>query len=58
MTLAQDQVHGTTMSEAWLNAVQVVDAAPQRRLFHLVTRISDPVAEEPRIRDGRRYAPA
>ena len=50
MTLAQDQVHGATVSEAWLNAVQVVDAAPERRLFHLVTRISDPVTEEPRIR--------
>ena len=50
VTLAQDQVHGATVSEAWLNAVQVVDAAPQRRLFHLVTRISDPVTEEPRIR--------
>ena len=50
MTLARDQVHGTTVSEAWLNAVQVVDAAPERRLFHLVTRISDPVTEEPRIR--------
>ena len=50
MTLAQDQVHGGTVSEAWLNAVQVVDAAPERRLFHLVTRISDPVTEEPRIR--------
>ena len=50
MTLAQDQVHGSTLSEAWLNAVQVVDAAPGRRLFHLVTRISDPVTEEPCIR--------
>lgn len=50
MTLAQDQVHGDTVSEAWLNAVQVVDASPERRLFHLVTRISDPVTEEPRIR--------
>jgi thymidylate synthase len=27
-----------------------VDAAPQRRLFHLVTCIGDPVTEEPRIR--------
>jgi len=50
VTLAQDQIHGSTVSEAWLNAVQVVDAAPKRRLFHLVTRISDPVTEEPRIR--------
>jgi hypothetical protein len=50
VTLAQDQVHGATVSEAWLNAVQVVDAAPERRLFHLVTRINDPVTEEPRIR--------
>jgi hypothetical protein len=50
VTLAQDQVHGGTVSEAWLNAVQVVDAAPTRRLFHLVTRISDPVTEQPRIR--------
>jgi hypothetical protein len=50
VTLAQDQAHGSTMSEAWLNAVEVVDAAPERRLFHLVTRINDPVTEEPRIR--------
>ena len=27
VTLAQDQVHGDTVSEAWLNAVQVVDAS-------------------------------
>jgi hypothetical protein len=38
------------VSEAWLNAVQVVDAAPERRLFHLVTSVSDPVTEEPRVR--------
>lgn len=50
MTLAQDQVSGVTVSEAWLNAVQAVDSAPRRRLFHLVTRIGDPVTEEPRIR--------
>ena len=50
MTLAQDQVRGTTVSEAWLNAVQVVDSAPERRLFQLVTRIGDPVTEEPGIR--------
>lgn len=50
MTLAQDQVRGATVSEAWLNAVQVVDSTPGRRLFHMVTRIGDPVAEEPRIR--------
>lgn len=50
MTLAQDQVQGATVSEAWLNAVHIVDAAPERRLFHLVTRIGDPVTEEPLIR--------
>ena len=52
MTLARDQVGGgTTVSEAWLNAVQVsVDSAPERRLFQLVTRIGDPLTEEPRIR--------
>jgi hypothetical protein len=50
VTLAQDQVRGGTVSEAWLNAVQAVDATPERRLFHLITRISDPVTEEPRIR--------
>ena len=50
MTLAQDQVCGATVSQAWLNAVQAVDSAPDRRLFHLVTRIGDPVTEEPRIR--------
>jgi thymidylate synthase len=50
MMLAQDQVHGATVSEAWMNAVQAVDATPKRRLFHLVTRVSDPVTEEPRIR--------
>jgi hypothetical protein len=50
VTLAHDQVNGTTVSDAWLNAVQVVDEAPKRRLFHLVTRISDPVTEQPQIR--------
>lgn len=50
MTLAQDQAYGATVSDAWLNAVQVVDGAPERRLFHLVTRIDNPVVEEPRIR--------
>jgi len=50
VTLVQGQVHGETVSEAWLNAVQVVDAAPQCRIFHLVTRISNPVTEDPTIR--------
>jgi hypothetical protein len=50
VTLAQEQVSGATVSEAWLNAVQVVDSAPKRRLFHLVTRVGDPVTEELRIR--------
>jgi hypothetical protein len=50
VTLAQDQVRGATVSEAWLNAVQAVDRSPERRLFHLVTRISDPVTEDPAIR--------
>jgi len=50
VTLAQGEVRGITVSEAWLNAIQVVDAAPQRRLFHLVTRIGAPVTEQPDIR--------
>lgn len=50
MTLAQDVICGATVSEAWLNAIEAVNAAPQRRLFHLSTRIADPVTEQPRIR--------
>lgn len=50
VTLAQDVIHGATVSEAWLHAIEAVDAVPGRRLFHLSTRIDDPVAEQPRIR--------
>jgi thymidylate synthase len=41
---------GATVSDAWLNAVEAVNAVPERCLFHLVTHIDDPVAERSPIR--------
>ncbi len=50
MSLAQQVVRGATVSDAWLSAVETVDAVPERRMFHLVTCIDDPASERPRIR--------
>lgn len=50
MTIAREAVHGATVSDAWLSAVVAVNAAKGQTLFHLVTRIDDPLAEQPRIR--------
>ena len=50
MGIAQEVVCGITLSEAWLKAVVAVNAAPGRTLFHLVTRIEDPLAEQAPIR--------
>lgn len=50
MSIAQETVHGGTVSDAWLNAVVAVNAVPGQTSFHLVTRIEDPLAEQPRIR--------
>jgi hypothetical protein len=50
MSIAQETVHEATVSDAWLRAVVAVDASPGRVLFHLVTRIDDPLAEQPQIR--------
>jgi hypothetical protein len=50
MSIAQETVHGGTVSEAWLSAVVAVNAVPGQTSFHLVTRIEDPVAEQPQIR--------
>lgn len=50
MGIAQEVVCGATLSEVWLRAVAAVNAASGRTLFHLVTRIEDPLAEQSRIR--------
>lgn len=52
MSIAADTIRGTTVSDAWLNAVVAVSMAPgpQRGTFHLVTRIDDPAQEQPGIR--------
>jgi hypothetical protein len=52
MSIVEETVRGVTLSEAWLNAVIAVTGAPDRQhgLFHLVTRIGDPVGEQPEIR--------
>ncbi|GAA1021375.1 hypothetical protein Aple_060320 [Acrocarpospora pleiomorpha] len=48
--LATQMIHGTTLSDAWLNTVRAVDEAPARTLYHLVTRIERPVEEVDEIR--------
>jgi hypothetical protein len=50
MSIAQETVRGATVSDAWMSAVVAVNAAPGQTLFHLVSRIDDPLAEQPQIR--------
>ncbi|WP_141956405.1 thymidylate synthase family protein [Actinoallomurus bryophytorum] len=39
-----------TISDSWLETVNVVNSAPGRHLYHLVTCIDDPLTEDPDIR--------
>jgi hypothetical protein len=52
MTTATGVVAATNLSEGWLRTLRSVSDAPERRLFHTVTRITDPCREEPPIRDA------
>jgi hypothetical protein len=48
--LASDHVRAQTVSGAWLGAVRVALNSPGHRLFHLVTQVEDPTAEDPAVR--------
>jgi hypothetical protein len=48
--LASDHVRARTVSEAWLGAARIALDSPGHRLFHLVTQIDDPTAEDPVVR--------
>jgi hypothetical protein len=50
--LAVDHIRAQTVSAAWLAAVRLALDAPGHRLFHLVTRIEDPTAEDPAVRQA------
>jgi hypothetical protein len=43
-------VEAATLSKAWLETVELVVAAQQRKLFHTFTRIEQPLVEDPGIR--------
>lgn len=45
-------IHGDNLSEAWARTVVAVSRAHEKhKAFHVVTRISDPTAEDERIRE-------
>jgi hypothetical protein len=48
--LASDDVRAQTVSGAWLGAVRTALNSPGYRLFHLVTRIEQPIAEDAAVR--------
>lgn len=48
--LASDHVRAQTVSEAWLGAVRIALNSPGHRLFHLVTHIEHPIAENAAVR--------
>jgi hypothetical protein len=48
--LALDPIRAQTVSGAWLGAVRAALNSPGHRLFHLVTRVEDPTAEDPAVR--------
>ncbi len=52
MSIVQETFRGESISDAWLHSVAAASELPGRDggLFHLVTRIDDPIQEEPRIR--------
>jgi thymidylate synthase len=50
MRTATGVVQACTLSEAWLQALVQVSQAPGRKLFHTVTRITDPTVEDGTIR--------
>ena len=50
--LASDHVRAQTVSGAWLGAVRAALDSPSHRLFHLVTRIEQPIAEDNAVRQA------
>jgi hypothetical protein len=50
--LASDHVRAQTVSGAWLGAVRTALDSPSHRLFHLVTRIEQPIAEDNAVRQA------
>ncbi len=50
--LAVDPIRAQTVSAAWLAAVRLALDAPGHRLFHQVTQIEDPTAEDPAVRQA------
>jgi hypothetical protein len=50
--LASDHVRAQTVSGAWLGAVRTALDSPSHRLFHLVTRIEQPIAEDDAVRQA------
>lgn len=50
MTLAQEVIRSKNISDGWLKAVNAVNMASGRHLYHLVTCINDPLAEDANIR--------
>ncbi len=50
MRTATGIVSATTLSDAWLETLVQVVEAPDRKLFHTVTRITEPAAENPAVR--------
>lgn len=53
MTISADRyIVAETISEAWLDAVQLVHTEPGRKMVHLLARITRPPSERTKIRDA------
>jgi thymidylate synthase len=52
MRLSTTSVNAENVSRAWIETCRAVSAAPDRRVFHHVTRIADPTTEEAAIRSS------
>lgn len=50
MTMFDAIVHGTSVSDAWKNAVMAVYEKPQHHGYHLVVAIDNPDVEDPNVR--------
>jgi hypothetical protein len=50
MRTATGIVSATTLSDAWLETLVQVVETPDRKLFHTVTRITEPTTENPAVR--------
>jgi hypothetical protein len=50
MRIAPNVIQGLSVSEAWLRTLDMLNSAPDRKLFHVVTRIVEPTTEVRAIR--------